>query len=66
MTPPTILVTGLAPDDLAETRAANNRLEDLLDRQIPLHVQNDPPAACSFQRSGGGGFPAAPTLPDGS
>ncbi|MEU7863041.1 alpha/beta hydrolase [Nonomuraea sp. NPDC049141] len=66
MTPPTILVTGLDPDDLAETRAANDRLEALLDRQTPLHVQNDPPAARSFQRSGGGGFPAAPPLPEGS
>ncbi|WP_431042646.1 alpha/beta hydrolase [Streptomyces sp. P1-3] len=59
-----IATTGLDPAELAETRAANDRLEQLLDGEIPLHVQDDPPAARAQQRAGGGGFPAVTLLPE--
>ncbi|MCP2347821.1 alpha/beta hydrolase [Nonomuraea roseoviolacea] len=57
-------LTGLDPDELAETRAVNARTERLLDRRTPLHVQDDAPAAREERRSGGGGFPPVTLLPE--
>ncbi|NUW43835.1 alpha/beta hydrolase [Nonomuraea rhodomycinica] len=57
-------LTGLDPDELAETRAVNARTERMLDRQTPLHLQDDAPAAREERRSGGGGFPPVVLLPE--
>jgi acetyl esterase len=64
MNVPTFRLIGLDPDELAETRAVNDRMEKLLDGQVPLHIQDDPVAARAFRLSGGGGFPALPTVPE--
>ncbi|GAA3532567.1 alpha/beta hydrolase [Nonomuraea rosea] len=61
---PTLHMTGLDPAELAETRAVNDRMEKLLDGQVPLHVEDDPVAARAFRRAGGGGFPALTTVPE--
>ncbi|MEV1242781.1 alpha/beta hydrolase [Nonomuraea sp. NPDC050022] len=66
MNVPTIHLLGLDLDELAETRAVNDRMEKLLDGQVPLHVQDDPVAAREFQRAGGGGFPTLATVPEAS
>ncbi|MFG6197628.1 alpha/beta hydrolase [Nonomuraea sp. JJY05] len=66
MNVPTINLIGQDPDELAETVAVNDRMEKLLDGQVPLHVQDDPVAAREFQRTGGGGFPTLPLVPEAS
>ncbi|MEV4106624.1 alpha/beta hydrolase [Nonomuraea sp. NPDC049695] len=76
MNTPITLLIGQEPAELAETRDTNDRLEKLLDSQVPLHVADDPQATRAAQRAGGFGFPPlghvseaswrTVTTPDGS